>query len=206
MPRHVDHDDRRRDIIEATLEVLAEGGPAALSFRNVAGRMGGSSTLVTHYFHTRQELVDALVESIAEWPEEVAELEAGASDPRDRLRVFLQWLLPCDERGIKEETARINLLGERDTRLRTDHVFSAWDENIRALLTRHVQELVEDSRVPAIVDVLRCTTNGITLSVVEHPDQWPPERQFAVVDDVLASLGLLAEDHCSQEQSRTASA
>jgi AcrR family transcriptional regulator len=191
MPRHVDHDDRRRQILEATLEVLAELGPPGLSFRTIAKRMGGSSTLVTHYFPTRQELLDALVDDMAGWPEELEELEAGAEEPRERLQLFLRWLLPDDERGRREETARINLIGERDTRLRTDHIFAAWDTNIRALITRHLEGLVPAGRVAATVDLLRSVTNGITLSVVEHPDEWPAERQYAVVDEVLGAMGLL---------------
>jgi AcrR family transcriptional regulator len=191
MPRHVDHEDRRRKILTATLQVLAEHGPSGLSFRAIAKRMGGSSTLVTHYFPTRQALLDALVEDMSTWPEEIAEFEAGADDPRERLRRFLQWLLPSDERGLREETARINLLGERSDRLRTDHIYAAWDTNVRDLLARHVADLVPADRVQLTVDALRSTTNGITLSVVEHPDQWPEARQFAVVDEVLRAFGLL---------------
>jgi AcrR family transcriptional regulator len=193
MPRYVDHKDRRARIIQATIEVLAEHGPSGLNFRAVARRMGGSSTIVTHYFRTKQELLDTLVENLSGRREEVAELESGADDPRDRLRLFLRWLLPADEQGLKEETARINLIGEPDTRMRTEHLFAAWDQNVRSLLTRHVEKLFPAERVQAIADVLRSTTNGITLSAVEHPDQWPPERQFAVLDEVLAALGALPE-------------
>lgn len=191
MPRYVDHDDRRFQIINATLDVIAKEGPTGLNFRAVAGRMGGSSTIVTHYFSTKQELLDALVENLATWPDEVQELEVGVNDPRDRLRLFLRWLLPCDEQGLRDETARINLIGERDTRVRTEHLFAAWDQNVRSLLTRHVEELVTAERVPSVVDVLRSATNGITLSTVEHPDEWPADRQFAVLDEVLAAFGLL---------------
>jgi AcrR family transcriptional regulator len=194
MPRYVDHEDRRSQIIQATIEVLAEKGPSGLNLRAVASRMGGSSTVVTHYFRTRQQLLDALLETLAQWPEDVAKLEAGTDDSRERLRLFLQWLLPNDEQGLKEETARVNLIGERDARVRTGHLFAAWDQNIRSLLARHVEELFPDERVPAIVDVLRSTTNGITLSTVEHPDQWPSERQSAVLDEVLIAFGLLPEN------------
>jgi AcrR family transcriptional regulator len=190
MPRHVDHDHRRQEIIDATLEVLAEHGPSGLSFRTIARHMGGSSTLVTHYFRTRQELLDTFVESITGWPDEIAELEAGADDPRERLRLFLRWLVPEDDRGLKEESARINLIGERDTRLRTDHIFAAWDTKVRELIAHHLRGLVPAKRVPAIVDVLRSATNGVTLSVVEHPSEWPIERQHAVVDEILEALDL----------------
>jgi AcrR family transcriptional regulator len=191
MPRYVDREDRRSQIVNATLDVLSKEGPSGLNFRAVAGRMGGSSTVVTHYFSTKQELLDALVENLARWPTEVQELEVGVDDPSERLRLFLRWLLPCDEQGLRDETARINLIGERDTRVRTEHLFAAWDQNVRGLLTRHVEELVPARRVPAVVDVLRSATNGITLSTVEHPDEWPADRQFAVLDEILAAFGLL---------------
>ena len=193
MPRYVDHDARRSEIIRATLQVLADEGPAGLRVRAVAGRMGGSTTVVTHYYRSRQDLLDSLIEDLAAWPAEVAEIEIGVEDPRDRLRLFLRWLLPSDERGLLGETARINLIGERDARVRTEHLFAAWDRNVRSLLTRHVEELMPNERVAAAVDVLRSITNGITLSTVEHPEEWPCERQFAVLDDVLAALGLLPE-------------
>ncbi|MET8989361.1 hypothetical protein ABZW49_28260 [Nonomuraea wenchangensis] len=35
------------------------------------------------------------------------------------------------------------------------------------------------------------TTNGVVLSVVEHPGSWHPARQMAVVDDLLKLLGLV---------------
>jgi AcrR family transcriptional regulator len=193
MPRHVDHEDRRDAIIQATLAVLAEQGPGGLTFRSVAKRMGGSSTLVTHYFSTRQELLDALIEYVADWPEELEDLERETEDPRERLRLFLRWMVPYDEESQREEAGRINLIGERDARLRTQHVFDAWDTNVRRLMAEHVSDLVPPERVAITVDLLRTVTNGLTLTWVEHPDEWPAERQFAVLDEVLAALDLLPE-------------
>ena len=190
MPRYVDHEDRRAEILRATLEVLAEKGPRGLTFRAVAGRMGGSSTLVTHYFASRQALLDHLAESVADWPAEVAELEAGVDDPGERLRLFLRWMVPSDEEGMIAERGRVNLIGEQDARVRTQHLFDTWDRHVRDHLRRHVEALVPRRRVDATVDLLRSFTNGITLSAVEHPAEWPEQRQFAVIDDALERLGL----------------
>jgi AcrR family transcriptional regulator len=162
-----------------------------LSFRTVADRMGGSTTLVTHYFPTRQALLDALAEMVSEWPEELSALEAGTDDPRVRLRLFLRWMVPHDADGHMTESGRINLIGERDAQLRTRHLFDTWDRRVRELLRDHVDGLVPGDRVEPTVDLLRTITNGLTLSAVEHPDKWPAERQFAVLDDALEVLGLM---------------
>jgi AcrR family transcriptional regulator len=190
MPRYVDHDDRRAEILRATLEVLAEKGARGLTFRAVAARMGGSSTLVTHYFASRQALLDNLAEVVADWPAEVAELETGVDDPAERLRLFLRWLVPSSEEGMIAERGRINMIGEQDARVRTQHLFDTWDRHVRDHLRRHVEALVPRRQVDATVDLLRSITNGITLSAVEHPAEWPQQRQFAVVDDALDRLGL----------------
>jgi AcrR family transcriptional regulator len=190
MPRYVDHDDRRAEILRATLEVLAEKGARGLTFRAVAARMGGSSTLVTHYFASRQALLDNLAEVVADWPAEVAELETGVDDPAERLRLFLRWLVPSSEEGMIAERGRINMIGEQDARVRTQHLFDTWDRHVRDHLRRHVEALVPRRQVDATVDLLRSITNGITLSAVEHPAEWPQQRQFAVVEDALDRLGL----------------
>jgi len=209
MPRLVDHDDRREEIVRATVQVLAERGVRGLSFRAVAAQMGGSSTLVTHYFPTRQSLLDALAESVAWMPEEVFALEAGTEDPRRRLRIFLEWWLPREDPDRRAEQARINLIGEHDTRMRTQHFFDAWDARMREMLGDHLKGLVPPEQIPATVDLLRTVTNGISLSTVEHPDEWPTSRQVAVLDHALRLLGLEehgdeARDH--EDVARSASA
>lgn len=172
MPRHVDHEDRRAEILDATLAVLAEKGPRGLTFRAVAARMGGSSTLVTHYFASRQALLDALAEVVAEWPANLAELEEGVEDPRERLRLFMRWLVPSDEQSLVAERGRVNLNGEHDARVRTQHLFDTWDRHVREHLRRHLKALVPARQIEATVDLLRSITNGITLSAVEHPAEW----------------------------------
>jgi AcrR family transcriptional regulator len=194
MPRFVDHDVRRREIIDATLEILAEQGLHGLSFRTVAARLGGSSTIVTHYFPSKQALLDALAETVSGWPEEIAELEAQAGDAKTRLRLLLQWLVPGDERALMEERGRINLVGAGDTSVRTQHLLDTWDANVRDLLRAHLGELLPNARIDPTVDLLRALTNGLTLSAVEHPDDWPPQRQRAVLDDALRLLDLLPDD------------
>ena len=190
MPRYVNHEDRRREILDATLIVLAQRGVNGLTFRAVAEEMGGSSTLVTHFFPTRQALLDALAESVAWLPEDLFADEAAFEDPRERLRFFLLWLVPGDEQARVYEQARVSLIGERDTRLRTQHFFDMWDTRMREVLRDHLLPLLEEEEIPAAVDLLRCLANGITLSTVEHPDEWPPSRQEAVVDHALRALGL----------------
>jgi hypothetical protein len=63
----------------------------------------------------------------------------------------------------------------------------AW---MREIIRSHVKELVEPDRQERVVDILRITTHGITVSAIEDPSAWPSERQVAVIDELLAAWKL----------------
>lgn len=193
MPRYVNHEERRRQLVEAAMVVLGEQGLQGFSLRNVARRLGGSVTVVTHYYKSRQELLDDMATSMLSWWEaDLARLTAQTDDPAQRLRALLEWLLPLTPEDLVIERGRINLLADTNEPLSTRHLFDAWDRRMRGFMRQHVTELVEPERVEPTVDLLRTITNGLVLSVIERPDSWPPERLLAVLDDALGVIGLQA--------------
>ncbi|GAB7050894.1 TetR/AcrR family transcriptional regulator [Catenuloplanes indicus] len=57
MPRKVDHDARRRHIVESLLRITADHGLEAVSLREVAAAAGVSMGQVQHYFATKDEML-----------------------------------------------------------------------------------------------------------------------------------------------------
>lgn len=57
MPRIVDHDQRRREICDVLLDVVADHGIPAVTIRGVARRGGWSTGVISHYFKSRQDLL-----------------------------------------------------------------------------------------------------------------------------------------------------
>lgn len=57
MPRIVDHEERRRQIADVLLVVVAEVGIAGATIREVADRSGWSTGVIGHYFKNRQDLL-----------------------------------------------------------------------------------------------------------------------------------------------------
>jgi AcrR family transcriptional regulator len=193
MPRYVNHEERRRQLVEAAMVVLGEQGLQGFSLRNVARRLGGSVTVVTHYYKSRQELLDDMATSMLSWWEaDLARLSAQTDDPARRLRALLEWLLPLTPEDLVIERGRINLLADTTEPLSTRHLFDAWDHRMRGFMRQHVTELVEPGRVEPTVDLLRTITNGLVLSAIERPQSWTPERLLAVLDDALGVIGLRA--------------
>jgi AcrR family transcriptional regulator len=57
MPRQVDHDERRRHIVEALLRIAGTRGLDAVSLREVAQEASVSMGAVQHYFATKEEML-----------------------------------------------------------------------------------------------------------------------------------------------------
>ena len=57
MPKRVDHDERRRQIVRALWRIAERGGLGAVSFREVAAEAGVSVRLVQYYFGTKADLL-----------------------------------------------------------------------------------------------------------------------------------------------------
>jgi AcrR family transcriptional regulator len=184
-------EQRRRAILAATIKVLGEHGVKGLSFRTIGAELGGSTTMVTHYYPTQAELIGGLADAkLLDWESELAEIEESVSDPHDRLVAVLEWLVPTDEIGGLEDRARIALLAQQLAEGSTKDSIDAWERFARRLLRRHLEPIVPKGEVALHVDMLRSLTNGLSLSVVEHPDHWTKRRVLKVLRRFIDQMGL----------------
>jgi AcrR family transcriptional regulator len=193
LPRSVDHDERRRDIARAAIRLLAKSGPRGLTLRALADELGGSITLVTHFFPNRRALLDAVTSQVIE--DSATDLESFQDTqlaPADRLRAFLMWLLPTTAETLQLERGRVLLSAESDAHFNVQEFFDTWEWTIRNLIERQVAPLVPESERQFYVDLLRVVQNGVVLSSVEHPKYWTPEKQTAFIDALVSMIERLA--------------
>lgn len=83
--------ERRRDLIAATIDVIAEQGLRAATVRQIAARAGVTGGLIRHYFESKDQMVqEAYRELMQGMLRSVdAAADAGGDTPRDRLRHFI---------------------------------------------------------------------------------------------------------------------
>jgi TetR/AcrR family transcriptional repressor of bet genes len=103
VPIRVDHDKRRREIIEALCRITVRGGLSAASFREVAAEAGVSVRLVQYYFGTKAELLHAANRHVAERAaarimRRIAALGTDA-EPREVVHAVVNTFLPSDKRS-----------------------------------------------------------------------------------------------------------
>lgn len=193
MPRSVDHDERRRDITRAAIRLLAKNGPRSLTLRALADELGGSITMVTHFFPNRRAILDAVTSQlIEEGATDLAAFESAQLAPAERLRAFLMWLLPTTSETLQLERGRVLLSAESDAHFNVQEFFDTWERTIRDLIERYVAPLVPEDERQFYIDLLRVVQNGVVLSSVEHPKYWTPEKQTEFIDALVPVIERLS--------------
>lgn len=190
MPRQVDSEQRVRDIVDAALTTLGEGGFAMLTLSNIAKRMGGSITLITHYFKNRDELIAAILEGALHDTETFVDSLESMTNPRDRLSAVLTWFLPLRESDRLEEGARIALVAHRHNEPAIQDFLKRLEPAMRFSLREAIKGFVPEHELESMVDLFRVWTSGVALSAVEHPEIWTAERQLATLELFLSHLDM----------------
>ena len=85
-PREVSSEATRRAILDAAGELLASGGEAGLSIREVCARAGVTPPTVYHHFGDKAALVDRIVEDCFTEFDQEAATRTPPADPVEALR------------------------------------------------------------------------------------------------------------------------
>ncbi|HIZ35637.1 MAG TPA: TetR family transcriptional regulator C-terminal domain-containing protein [Candidatus Ruania gallistercoris] len=128
MPRRVDHDERREEIVIGVIAVMAEQGLGAVSLRSVAQAAGVSMGRVQHYFSSKSELIQHACKLFIQR----ATAQHGESRDmprRERLEALLTMGLPgsADERIGTAIWYEFVTAGTKDDRI-ADLIAAAWRE------------------------------------------------------------------------------
>ena len=188
MPRIVDPDQRKREIIDAVVLTLGEGGFAKFSLKAVAERMGGSITLITHYFPNRDALMAGLLDQVIEDRHQVYGKLAEATDPYERVYAALRYFLPDTPDDLALERARVALAAHLRGDPAATKFFKVLEPAMRDVFRMALDGVISGDEIEPTVDILRAWSSGIALSAVEHPEIWTPRRQRAALETFLQMI------------------
>lgn len=100
MPKVIDHDERRREIVEVAKRIILKGGFEAATMRSIATEAGFANGALKHYFPGKDSIVAATFESILEGME--GSIAAAPTDePGAQLEHFLRTPVPRTEQEIQ---------------------------------------------------------------------------------------------------------
>lgn len=194
MPKVVDHDTRRRELVEATWRVIRRNGVDSASVRGVAAEAGWSPGSVRYYFPSQSALIAFAMEVVADRVRErLTELDERP-DVLETVELALEQVLPLDPERRAETEVWLEFVVRAqvaaDLRDRRDAVH----RELRAFVRRSLRTLAahglirpglsledETSRLHALLD-------GLALHAVTSPATTTPGRLRSALRAHLASL------------------
>ena len=194
MPKIVDHDERRRVIVEALWRVVARDGAHEVSVRHVAAEAGMPKSSIGHYVGTMPQLmglaVDQLVQENTEYLLSLDLLSLDADKAAEVLYTLVPvserrrhmsgvWLLLASQAGADPEFAEV-----------LHRLNASVAEGLRDLLRGMREQGMIDSRrdIDAEVRRLHALIDGLALQCMTDPSLRSETDVRAILRDEVARL------------------
>ncbi len=197
MPRLVDHQERRRSIIETTWQLIAEQGIENASMRDIARACGYAAPgVLAHYFPNKDALLLASYELICE---RTNERIAAATEGRRglaALRGLCLEIIPADPLTVVEARVAISFWQRAQTEESLRSVGRDALLHWRSLMMGFLAEAEHDgeclplSDPDAIVDELLNTMMGLHVTSMLDPHVVTGSRQRHMMERALARLAV----------------
>lgn len=189
MPKKIDHNERRRELVQASWDVLCADGLEGVSLRRVANAANCTTGRIAHYFEGRNELLIASLRMAN--TQAAARMRAIADsedDPLKRLRAVLLESLPLDARRLKEWQVWLSFwaatIGNRELAAENQKRYREW----RAALRSALKPLASAKEIDLLADRLVTLVDGLGVGATLDPTKEKRRRAEAEVDAFLNRL------------------
>lgn len=115
MPKIVDHDQYRKELLSKCFDLFAEKGYAAITMRQIAEGLSVSTGTLYHYFSSKQALFEQLVEEICEQDVLLAKAELeGKQTLQERMEALGRFIAKNEGYYIKWICLQIDFCQHQD--------------------------------------------------------------------------------------------
>jgi AcrR family transcriptional regulator len=193
VPKIVDHEKRREEVVAATWRVIDRYGLEEATTRRIAEEAGYSNGVLAHYFTDKDDiLVQALTLAHAHVRARAVAVTQGRSGLA-ALRAVVEEALPLDPARLLEARIEFSFLERARTVPRLREVHRAEQAHFRARLG----ELVRGARAqgaltPAVTDdeavgQILVLVDGLSIQALLDPERLAPAVQLRLLDLLLAA-------------------
>lgn len=175
MPKIVDHDERRREVLSAARRVIVRDGIDAATTRAIAKEAGYSNGVLAHYFADKDEiLLSALRQSHQRIRERLTRKIEGATGLA-ALRELLLDNLPLDAERTQETRLEVSFWSRS---LASEHLAEVQRAEAAELRTavrrllgeaRAAGELTTDENLDDVAERLLALVDGLSLHLLLYP-------------------------------------
>lgn len=162
MPKIVDHDQYRKELLGKSFDLFAEKGYASITMREIAQGLGVSTGTLYHYFPNKEALFLQLMEELTQQDilNFLAEAEVGdAKTLPERIEALTSFLAKNEDYFIKQILISVDFYQQQDrAELHNNEILRRSSEQTVQALTDYLQ--IHDL---AIIDFICCWLQGLFL-------------------------------------------
>jgi AcrR family transcriptional regulator len=194
VPKRVDHEQRRREIIEAAWRLVARGGFAAATMREIAAEAGFANGALKYYFDSKDDLLIAAFQHTFYRVNERAALSIGDRTGLEAIRLLCLEMLPLDDERTVEARVAVAFWDRAASSkaMRKIHadsfaIWRTWMEN-ELQAARRTGRLRTGMSDRQIVDELLAVTAGLRIMPILEAGAAEPLDQVELIDALVARL------------------
>jgi AcrR family transcriptional regulator len=194
MPKKVDHDARREELVLAAWRVIAANGIDEVTIRDIARESGYSSGVLAHYFKNKDDLLAHALRLSHTRIRKRYDAEVETPVAADALKAILIDNLPMDEQRDMETRIEMSFWARALRNEELHEIQQKESETLRELLRELVEKAQKDKAIAKkhdreeILELLGAMIDGISLHALLYPDRLPPKKQAAVMEFALKLL------------------
>jgi AcrR family transcriptional regulator len=194
MPKKVDHDARREELVLAAWRVIAARGIDEVTIREIARESGYSSGVLSHYFENKDDLLAHALRLSHTRIRKRYDAEVETPVAADALKGILLDNLPLDEQRDLETRIEMSFWA-RALRNEALHEIQQRESAILRELLRGLVEKAQkegtvstDHEMEDVIELLGAVIDGVSLHALLYPDRLTAERQTRVMEFALSLL------------------
>ena len=179
MPKIVDHDRYRKELLMKSFDVFARSGYGSISMRQIAQDLGVSTGTLYHYFPSKEVLFEQLIEEItrSDIVRATAEIK-NLTSVEEKIICLFNFLDREEDYFLKQILLYVNFYQQHDTY-----------EVIKRTYDRCRDALMESMEIedPAIASLVISVIDGILLQKAFDRDSVSLKQQGQLVAEMLCA-------------------
>jgi AcrR family transcriptional regulator len=194
VPKIVDHDQRREEIVAAVWRVIARDGIANTTMRQIAMEAGYSNGVLAHYFSNKEDLMASALLMAHRGVRERTDRRIGRRRGLDALRTLMVEALPLTKQGLIEAKIEASFwgeaLGSRSLRRLQNREVDGFRERMRARLAEAETdgELADGIDLDLVAHECLVLVDGLSIQAVMYPAQASRDEQLGLLDALLSRI------------------
>jgi AcrR family transcriptional regulator len=194
LPKIVDHEERREEVIAAVWRVIARDGLESSTIRAMAKETGASAGILAHYFKDKDDILTYALKLSHRRIRERQNKKLDGLTGLEALKALVLDNLPLDEERELETRLEISYWARSLTRAEVTKVQRAE----AAILHKRMVDLVLEAQSlgeidkgqspEMIVERLHALIDGLSVHALIHRKRVSNETQTAIIDEEFAAL------------------